>query len=221
MSSVQQHGFTWENELIQNVFGATKEELKAAKQHYTSKMDLPATLNRVNGSDLSIKTTGAKNTVCMADCLRIFDAVSHTTAAAPYHMVVVSYEQEGNHKKLVSVTEVDLTDSKEALFGSLTREQIVALDTAIKRIPQKRKPTDQEHADIYALRDELQKHSGAIQLNIKCNSQQSRLQCSFNRWTTFLSEFPDRIVAASATGEIHGKKITETILSGRRQFGSK
>jgi hypothetical protein len=221
MTEVQRHGITWEKDIVENIFGVSDHDLKIAKQHYTSKMDLPAPLNRVNGSDISIKTTGSKNTVCMADCLRVFDASE--TEGPPYHVIVVTYEQddEQKQKRFVNITEVDLTKSRAELFGSLTREDILEMDAAVKNIPQKRKPTEQEHIQLYELRNRLQQRSGAIQLNIKCDKEQSRLQCSFNRWQTFLTEHPERIVTQSNTAEFYGKKIIDIVTSGRRIFRHK
>lgn len=213
MPEVQQHGFSWEKDLIRNVYGATEEQLREIQ--YTNKMDLPAALNALDHIDLSIKTTGSANTVCMADCLRVFDEVS---SGSPLHMTVVHYKQDGEMKRLVSVVEVNLTDSKEVLFGLLTREDIQRLDTLVKSIPQQRSPTAEEHTALYALQKELQAKSGAIYLNIKCNSQQSRLQCSFNKFKKFLETNPDRIVAQSTTREFRGKPILQEVPSRRRQF---
>ena len=72
---VQAHGFSWENEIIEKVYGATQQERKADMK-YTSKMDLPSRLNHLDNCDISVKTSCNLNMVCMADCLRIFDAVS-------------------------------------------------------------------------------------------------------------------------------------------------
>jgi hypothetical protein len=214
-TEVQAHGFTWEKNLLQNIYGATEEEIKTCP--YTNKMDCPAALNRKDGCDLSIKTTCSAQSVCMADCLRIFDAVH---SGSPFHMVVVQYNQDDNTqtKRLVRVTEVDLTNSTVALFGSLTREQIEELDKAVKAVPQKRKPTQEEYDHMYGIRDRLQPLSGAIHLDIKCNSTQSRLQCSFNRFPTFLEKNPSRIVATSTTSEFRGGKILTEVSSGRRVF---
>ena len=218
MPEVQTHGFKWERNLILEVYGASESELKSIK--YTNKMDLPAKLNHLDNVNLSVKTSCADNTVCMADCLRIYDAVSK---AEPLHMTVVHYNQddETKTKKLKSVVEVDLTNSKEALFGTLTREEIERLDKLVKSVPQKRSPTPEEHAALYALQAELQKKSGAIYMNIKCNSQQSRLQCSFNKFQEFLETHKERVIAQSKTAEFRGKKILEEISSGRRVFKKK
>jgi hypothetical protein len=154
----------------------------------------------------------------MADCLRIFDAV---VSGTPLHMTVVHYTQDDAVKRLASIVEVNLTSSKDLLFGSLTREDIDRLDKLVKSVPQKRSPTPEEHAALYALQGELQAKSGAIYLNIKCNSQQSRLQCSFNKFQTFLSAHPDRIVAQSMTPEFRGKPILSEVTSAKRQFKKK
>ena len=105
-NEVQKHGFTWEKELIRNVLHVSDDDLKKIK--YTSKMDLPAVLNKLDGCDLSIKTTGSPNTVCMGDCLRIYDSVY---SEKPLHLVVITYKQDDvkNTKKVTEVVEVDIT----------------------------------------------------------------------------------------------------------------
>jgi hypothetical protein len=215
---VQAHGFSWEKELITNVYGATQEELKGIK--YTSKMDLPSTLNHLDGCDISVKTSCSPNAVCMADCLRVYDAVSSGT---PLHLVVIHYKQEDttNTKKISRIVEVDLTNSRELLFGTLTRPEVEELDKAVKSVPQKRKPTEEEHRNMYSIRDRLQKKSAAIHLDIKCNSTQSRLQCSFNSFQTFLEKNASNVIARSSTNEFRGGKISYEINSSRRVFKKK
>ena len=215
---VQSHGFSWEKEIICNIYRATNEELNEIK--YNSKMDLPANLNRLDKCDISVKTTCNQNAICMADCLRVFDAVS---SRKPIHMVVVYYIQDdtNNTKKIKTITEVDLTDSRKLLFGALTRSQIEKLDKAVKSVPHKRKPTEEEYRKMYALRDSLQKISGAIHLDIKCNSTQSRLQCSFNRFQQFIDKNPKKIIAKSNTNEFRGGTISSQITSSRRVFKKK
>lgn len=217
-NEVQSHGFSWERELICNVFGVTIEDYKQIK--YTSKMDLPANLNRLDGCDVSIKTSCNLNTVCMADCLRIYDAV---TSGNSFHNVVVHYIQDdtNNTKNIISITEIDLTASSDVLFGSLTRCQIEELDKLVKSIPQKRKPTQEEHKKMYILRDSLQMMSGAIHLDIKCNSSQSRLQCSFNKFQEFIEKNPTKLIAKSNNNEFRGGTISASIASARRVLRKK
>jgi len=104
------------------VFCATNEELNAIK--YNSKIDLPSNLNRLDACAVSVKTSCSQNAVCMADCLRLFDAVSNGN---PIHMVVVHYIQDDTNK--------DLTDSHDLLFGSLSRSQMEDLDKVVKEDP--------------------------------------------------------------------------------------
>ena len=97
---VQSHGFRWEKDIIVNVYGALIDELANIK--YTSKVDLPCNLNRLDRCDLSVKTSCNKNGVCMADCLRIFDAVNRNSET-PFHMVVIHYNQDDTtHRKNIS-----------------------------------------------------------------------------------------------------------------------
>jgi hypothetical protein len=214
---VQAHGFSWQNEIICNVYGATNKELKQIK--YNSKMDLPANLNHLDKCDLSIKTSGSPNAVCMADCLRVYDSMS---SGNTIHMVLINYIQDSiNTKKIVSITEVDLTNSHNLLFSTITRSQLEELDKLVKSVPQKRKPTEEEYNKMYSLRDSLQKLSGAIHLDIKCNSTQSRLQCSFNHFQEFIEKNPERIIATSMTNEFRGGVITSQIISPPRVLKKK
>jgi len=110
------------------------------------------------------------------------------------------------------------------LFGNLSRAQIEELDQLIKRVPQKRSPTPEEHKAMYTLRDALHALAGpdaAIHLNIKCDSQQSRLQCSFNRWLSFVANHPERVVAVGDASSFRGGSICAEISSGRRTFKKK
>jgi hypothetical protein len=215
-NEVQSHGFSWEQELITNVYGTTEEELKKNVK-YNSKIDLPSTLNNLDRCDLSIKTSSNVNTVCMADCLRVYDEVN---SGKNIHLVVVFYEQNDtrNTKNISSIIELDLTNSCELLFGIITRSQLEELDKAVKSVPQKRKPTVEEHTIMYSLRNRLQENSGAIYFNIKCNSTQSRLQCSFNKFQQFVQKNPSRVIAKSNTNEFRGGVISGEINSSRRVF---
>jgi len=215
---VQAHGFSWEKETITNIYHATNEELKEIK--YTGKTDLPAKFNRLDNCDISVKTTGSKNAVCMGDCLRVFDAIG---SGKPIHMVVIHYIQDDttNQKKVANIIEIDLTNSRDLLFGTLTRSQIEDLDKAVKSVPQKRKPTEEEYKKMYSIRDSMQELSGAIHLDIKCNSTQSRLQCSFNHFQQFIEKNPSKIIAKSDTNEFRGGSISSHIASSRRVFKKK
>jgi hypothetical protein len=213
-NEVQSHGFCWERDIIRNVYGVSDEELKTV--NYTNKVDLPALLNRIGKFDLSIKTSCNTKSVCMADCLRIYDVVNNEMQ--PYHMVVIQYTQCGSNKKVNRIIEIDLTSSVELLFGSIRREQLVELINIVKSVPQKRKPTMEEHNRMYEYRNKLQALSGAIHLDIKCNSTQSRVQCSFNHFDDFLKNNTSRIITQSSSNHYRGGMISHEIQSGQRVF---
>ncbi len=219
MPEVQKHGFSWEKELLLNVYKADAEKLK--KIGYTAAADCPAECNGLDGVSLSIKTTGSKNAVYMGDVLRFYD---ETHSEKPLHLTVIYYEQKTpTTKAVLSVVEVDLTGAGALLFGTLTREQIAELDALVKKVPQKRKPTTEEHAEMYALRDRLSAAAGpvALCLDIKCNSQQSRVQSHFNAFQAFLAAHPERVVARSEGAAFRGGAITPEITSGRRVLKKK
>lgn len=210
---VQKHGFIWEKNILCNIYGATTEELGSIS--YVSKIDLPAKYNRLNGCDMSVKTTKSKNSVCMGDCLRVYDTIN---TGKILHMVVLHYIQKGNIKTLNSIVEIDLTNSIDILFGNITRDQLVELDKIVKCVPQKRKPTYDEHKKMYEYRNKLLNKKGQIMLNIKCNRQQSRLQCSFNKFTLFIKSFPERVISQSNNNIFRGNEIINEIISPPRKF---
>jgi hypothetical protein len=214
-TEVQSHGFSWEKDLMQNVYGVLPDDMKEIR--YTNEIDLPAKYNRLDSCDVSIKTTCNQNAVCMADCLRIYDAVS---SGRQLHLTVVHYKQNDadNTKTVASIIEIDLTSSQQLLFGELTRKQLEELDKAVKAVPSKRKPTPEEYTAMYSIRDKLQPLSGAIHLDIKCNSTQSRLQCSFNRFQSFIEKNPAIVIARSTTNQFRGGQIAAIISSARRAF---
>jgi hypothetical protein len=213
---VQKHGKIWETEILNRVYGATRDEL--ASIGYGDKFDLPGNLNRLGGAHISVKTTGRESTVDMADCLRLWDAVK---SGVPFHVVVIIYEQKGSVKKVTEIVEVDLTSATGRLFGWVTRDDIEALDFLVKMVPQKRKPTPEEHARMYEFRNEMKARAGALNFNIKCNSTQSRLQCSFSNFRKFLEENPERVVARSKSHEFRGGAISAELVSGPRVFKKK
>jgi len=216
-SEVQSHGFKWEKEICLNVYGATLDEMKGIK--YNSKTDLPGRFNRLDENcDISVKTSCSPNAVCMADCLRVFDAVGNGRLL---HLTVIQYEQNDTTgtKNVKSITEVDITNSRTELFGTVTRAQLEELNNRVKSIPKKRRPTEEEHASIYSLRDTLQGQCGAIHLDIKCDSKsQRRLQCSFNQFQTFIMLHPERLIEQSQSNAFRGGMISAQIVSGRRTF---
>lgn len=217
MAEVQNHGFIWESDLLRNIYGMTEAE--KSQIGYTEKFDLPARFNHLESANISVKCIGEKNAICMGDAVRVFDEVSQLETN-DIHLTVIHYKQVGETKEVVSIKELNLTNSKDLLFGSLTREQVIELDRLIKAVPQKRAPTEEEKKAIKLKQSTLNKLSGFLQFNPKVNTQQSRLQCSFSckSFQEFLNKNPGRIVAQSTTNQFRGSAITAVIQAGRRVF---
>jgi len=215
MPEVQKHGFIWERELATKVYGATEEEHMA--NSYTAKHDIPSNLNKLDSVIVSVKTSNAQNTVCMGQPLNVLESVS---SGEKFHATVLHYKQLGEEKHFESVVEIDLTDSKDLLFGDLTREDVEGMDQLVKKVQGKRRPTPEEEMEINKLRNTLNVKSRAIILNFKRGSPEryNRLQCSFNKFQKFLSDNPDRIIARSEGTTFRGKKMLEVIKSGKRIF---
>lgn len=208
-NEVQAHGFKWESEIILKHFRIVPESIT-----YCSKMDIPIELNTISYVNISIKTTCNPKVICMADALSLFKA---TIKRVPLHLIVIIYVQEDLIKRIKEIIEINLCDAHELLFGTISQEELSHLDSIIKTVPQKRTPSLEEHATMYALKDELQKKT-YLQLNIKCNSQQSRLQCSFNKFQDFITKNTDRICYRSDDNCYYDVKLSATIESGPRKF---
>jgi hypothetical protein len=215
INETQLHGFIWERELIMNVYSGTIEQIKNIK--YGCKFDLPSEYNNLDHSNISIKTTCSKSIVCMSDCLRVFDSIA---SGDSFHLVVICYKQNdiSKTKKIISIIELDLTNSLDILFPNIKREEIEELDKAVKSIPQKIKPSPEEHKNMYSIKNKLQEKSDIIQFNIKCNSTQSRLQCSFNKFDKFIEKYPKLVIAKSDNNIFRGSSISLEIKSERRSF---
>jgi hypothetical protein len=183
---------------------------------YTAKYDLPSEMNKIDNKNISIKTTSNKNIICMADCLRFYDSVKNDS----FNCVIIFYRQDDNEKHIEKVYEIDLTGSLNILFGDIKREELEKLDNLVKSVPQKRKPTDEEYKGMYEYRDSLQKRSGFAHIDIKCNSQQSRLQCSLSKFQKFIKENKD-IVVEESDDSLKGTKILEKVYSSKRVFSKK
>lgn len=206
---VQRHGFHWEKQIVAAITGK-----KSFSFGYTSKYDLPADQNP-EGVNVSVKTTGS-NTVFLADAVRFYESLSEET-----NMVVIQYKQDHGVKKLTKITELKLRGTQNLLFGQVTKEELVQLSDLIKKVPQKRKPTMAERQLIYELRDSLQQRCGRVHLDVKCNSTQSRLQCSLSGFDKFLSENKDIVVSSDTSPQFRDVTINDTILSGKRVMKSK
>jgi hypothetical protein len=217
MPENQGHGKLWERDVGINVYKATDAELKTLS--HTAPNDIPKDFNRLEGIDVSIKTTG-KDTIDMADIVRVYDKVS---SGEPIHMTVVSWVQNTpTTKKLNYITEVDLTNSKSILFGTLQRDQLETLVTLTKSVGRVRADVSPEQrdktiAEAYAMRDELHTHSGYMHIHLMFyTNNASRVQGQFKKFSKFMKEHPSRVVAYSNTAAFRGGRIMEEITSTKR-----
>lgn len=211
----QKHGKDVEYDLITNVYGVSKAD--AAKLISTQKIDIPAHLNKIDGIDVSVKTSKSPTSVCMADARRVFKSVFSSN---PIHMVVWLYEQDGPIKKMLHIIEVDLTGAYRELFGDVEYDHIERLHNSLLEIPKGRSPTPEETAQYKSDTKELNYISGIIRFNPKCNSTNRRLQCSMSI-LKFIENYPERIVARSSTEDFRGRKVITNLESDSRTFAPK
>jgi len=230
MTEVQAHGKTWEKEIAMNVFKATEHELKQV--HYTATHDIPAAINHLEpDTSISVKVSCSENSIGMGDALRVFDTVS---SGHKIHAVVLLYKQDcaALTKTMTRILEVDLTGSVRELFGSITRKDLQDLNELIHAVPQalrkrivvdgKKIPQESVQRSAYLAKQvELLEKTGAIFLNPKVDETNSRLQCSFNKFQKFLTDYPERLKAQTSTENFRGGTITKVIDSSPRKFTKK
>jgi len=201
MPESQLHGFTWENEVKRKVFNMD------TSVDYTAAHDIPKKFNCMNcNENISIKTTGSA-TLCMGDPLRIWDYSDDETNTG----IVLRYRQDGGVKRLDRTHEITL-NNRALLWGSVTREEIAALDALVRSMPRGRRDADIDAA-ISAMKKELNAKSGIMRFNPKIDSKvQRRLQCSIPNY-----ESTEGLIAVTTPGAaIRGVPITESIDSTSR-----
>ena len=217
MPENQAHGKSWEKDIALNVYGVTEEEYDAIP--HTARHDIPGELNRLDkGANISIKTTGS-DTVCMADVSRVFENVGNVERLI---IVVVMYNQAGPMtKKLKRIIEIDLTKSLELLFGTATIDDINKLVAYVKSIPND--VTDAHRATYKRMAKEISaKNGGYISYAVKVDSKgQRRVQCCIPKFSKFVKEHPERVIAESQSGEFRGGSIMEEIVSPPRKRNKK
>lgn len=201
MPANQQHGFLWETEIKTKVFGLTGSD------PYTAVHDVDRSRNILNPNEnVSLKVTGS-DTLCMGDALRVFnyeDGVQHTC-------IVIQYDQQDAVKRLTHVYELDLMQ-RELLWGSVTKEDIEALSSLVRSMPNGRRDPEIDRA-ITQKKKELNAKSGIVRFNPKIDHEnQRRLQCSIPKFQTYAAF----IKSHSTEPIVRGKAIADTVPSGRR-----
>jgi hypothetical protein len=202
MPASQSHGFVWEEEVVR-AYGLDPSSLKG----YTRAHDIPADKNtKTPGVNVSIKTAGGKS-VDMGDVLRIWNETA--PGAEPLHLIVLFYAQADDSKTLRGISTVDLTGKQDALFGSVSKEELEAYVASVKAIPAG-EPSAEARAAYKAGAAALNAKMRHLQIRPKVDSKnQRRVQCSFSDFFAFHS-----VMDESCT--INGVQIVKTIQSGRR-----
>ena len=156
----------------------------------------------------------------MGDPKNIFTNIS---GSIPIHLCIILYNQNTQTTKQVAeIIELNLTNTRELLFGIITLDNIIEFEKHIKSIPKNRHPTTQENKTLNILQDILQKKSGVIKFNRKIDSAgQRRLQCSFNKFQNFIINNNNLIIARSNNNIFRGGEITNELISSPRKFNKK
>ena len=197
---VQAHGNHYENEVIRERTGMTKEEYDALKENgYTSEFDLASGL--VVDYNGSIKTT-KNNTICCSDLLR---KMKHDD----YHLIVGVYKQVGKTKVFHTEYEFFITPAdREVLWGDMKYENVEAFVNYVKSIPAGKEAQQSTKSTRKLFQEEVQCKSALFKINPKVDSKkQRRVQCSLHI---------DKLIAAGV--KYTTKTIDYAVVSGPRQF---
>ena len=190
MPASQQNGHDFDNEIkkIYNVHSVS----------YTSPHDIPAELNE--GIPASIKSSVGDTCDC-GDALRMFNK----SQLDKYQMIRGRFEQVAEQKHLREIHLVNLSNSTELLWGSLTPDEVTALSELTKTF---RPGREDIRTAVHLMKKELNAKSGIMQFRPKMDSEQHRLQCSIPKWVNFIKSNPARVIEHTTTGLFRGTQLT-------------
>ena len=212
MTQSQAHGFSWENEVREKVFGLPKQS------NNTNTHDIPSQHNSLNSNETgNIKTTGS-DLICCGDVLNFFDY----DFTKKNTIIVIEYKQEKDIKRLVAIYEIDYNEEcHKLLFGNLPRAVIKTYVENVKKIPVKTKGVEARKIfDYKAENNELEKkYSYKIKINPKVDSSQSRVQCSITNFEQILAPYITYKSSSESPNMLRGKYIQQTLDSPPRLRG--
>lgn len=200
MSEVQQHGNKYEDVVIRERTGLSKNEYDALKQNgYTSEFDLSKGL--VVDYDASVKTTG-NNTICCSDLLK---KMQHKE----YRLIVGCYNQVGKEKVFHTEYEFFIKpENYSTLWGSMVYEEVEAFVNYVKSIPHGKDGQQNTLQERKEWQKKVQCNDALFIINPKVDSKnQRRVQCSLKI---------DELIASGV--EYTTKPLNITIQSSRRTF---
>ena len=205
-SGVQNHGKIWENEILRKVYEISPDSIP-----YTSIHDIPKERNKYTGYNVSIKATGT-NKVDFGDAMRIYETAEK---GSPLESIIIKYKQHGDIKKIDKVLRLDLTNSKNKLFGNLpnVKERIQELSQMVKESNPKYKQFAKN------LQIDMKKSGAFLTVAPKIGNPEKkrygRLQISLPNITKYTDKYPESIIESTHCS-IHGCSITNELISGRR-----
>jgi hypothetical protein len=212
---VQGHGEAWENEILQTVYGV----YPSSGISYTSIHDVPKELNQRTGKNVSIKCTGSK-TVCFGDAARIVETLDKNS---PLEVIIVNYKQVGDAKQIQQVDRLDFSSLGTALLGENLEKTKNGIDN-LKEMVKTGNPLYKETAK--ALQKEMASSGSYFTINPKVGNPEKKragrvqISISAKNMTRLVKEHPE-MVLESAKCSVHGCNLTESLVSGRRTFGTK
>jgi hypothetical protein len=190
MSASQQNGHDFDNEI--------KRIYNVVNVGYTSPHDIPSEFNE--GIPASIKSSLGDTCDC-GDAVRMF----HNSQLEQYQLIRGRFEQVGEQKHLREVHLVDMSNSMNLLWGTVTLEETTALSELTKSY---RPGNEDVRKAVHALKNELNKKSGLMQFRPKMDSAQHRLQCSIPNWSKLITTRPERVLYHTVTGLFRETQLT-------------
>lgn len=197
MSEVQNHGFIFQD-WVEKILGVEK-----LAKNYTQKWDIPGEV------PISVKCMGLKNALEFGSTVRIWEIKE------VFIIVVGRWEQIGGKKIMRSIDEIKITpEILKKMRGSITLEEIIALDKKIKMFPAGK--DGQTKAIEYANKWKTDRKNkiGLLTITHKIDSKtQRRIQCNLN-YTNYLKLF------GKTSNEIifRGHVFEQEIEHGPRKF---
>jgi hypothetical protein len=183
MTASQNHGFIFENEVIQKITGMPKKEYeKLIPNGYTSPLDLHKGIGGCNFNG-SIKSTKSDGIGC-GDILTLIDHVS----SKEFKLIIGSFKQKTkNTKSFNTVYEFFINPgTAKVILGDLynVSEALKAIedfDSYVKSIP-KGEEAQQQNSELWKTKRDFIKTNhdiGLLSIDAKIDSKnQRRVQCS-------------------------------------------
>jgi len=197
---VQAHGNAYEDRVIRERTGMSKEEYDALKPNgYTSEFDLSK--GQVVDYNGSIKTT-KNNTICCSDVVR---KMTHTN----YRLIVGQYNQVGKEKVFHTEYEFFITpDDDKMLWGKMNIQEVREFVEYVKSIPAGKDGQLKTKSHRQMLQEQIQDTEALFKLNPKVDSKnQRRVQCSLHI---------DKLISAGV--KYTKRDISYTVVSSPRKF---